>query len=78
MKSSHPILATDSRLWSDEEGLVFVPLLALLPLKSVLNILKHYDKSEVASERFWAAEFRTELDAPGTQEAVQKYSRSKP
>jgi hypothetical protein len=50
----------------------------LLPPNSVHNTLQRYNKSEVASERFWAAEFRTELDAPETKEALQKYSKGNP
>jgi hypothetical protein len=64
-----------SRNWSDEEGSVYVPLLALLPPKSVGNTLKRYEKSEVASERLWARKFLTELDAPETKETARNYAK---
>ena len=65
-----------SRSWSDDEGSVFVPFVASLPQKSALAKLKHYQKSAVASERYWAGKYLAELEAADTKEAVRKYSRT--
>jgi hypothetical protein len=56
-----------SRNWSDNEGLIFVPLLASLPRNDSLRILNRYEKSKVESDRLWAGEFLTELDSADTK-----------
>jgi len=66
-----------SRTWHGEEGLIFVPLLALLPRARALKLLKQYEHSKRESDRIWAREIQTEFEASDTQEMVRKYSRSK-
>jgi len=49
--------------WRDDEGLIFLPLLASLPREKVLKNLHQYEKSQVESERIWAAKFLSKLDS---------------
>ena len=63
-----------SKKWHDEEGLVFVPLVALLPRKAALKLLHQYERSSDSASRTWAHEFLIELDAPDTKEMVRKFS----
>ena len=65
------------RTWQREEGLVFVPLVALLPREPTLKLLKQYEHSKRESDRIWAREFQTEFEASDTQEAARKYSKPK-
>ncbi|MDQ2867373.1 MAG: hypothetical protein M3R59_03020 [Verrucomicrobiota bacterium] len=53
-----------SKQWRGEEGLVFVPLVALLPRGPVLALLHQYERSPVLSCRTWAKEFLIEIDSP--------------
>jgi hypothetical protein len=65
--------------WQGEEGLVFVPLVALLPRKPTLALLHEYEHSKRSSDRLWAKEFLTELlDMDDTKEAVRSFSGKKP
>jgi hypothetical protein len=66
-----------SRTWRGEEGLIFVPLVSLLPRGPTLKLLKAYERSRFKSERIWAEEFQTEFEASDFQEGVRKYSKSK-
>ncbi|HEY5894941.1 MAG TPA: hypothetical protein VIT91_17110 [Chthoniobacterales bacterium] len=66
-----------SQKWQGEEGLIFVPLVALLPREAALKILHQYQRSKRESESVWAEEFITELDMSDTKEAVRKYSMEK-
>ena len=57
-----------SRNWSDNEGLIFVPLLTSLPRNGTLRRLKGYlNRSNVESDRFWAEEFLTDLNSADTK-----------
>jgi len=57
-----------SRNWSDNEGLIFVPLLASLPRTETLRILnRYYEKSKVESDRLWAEEFVRDLNSADTK-----------
>jgi hypothetical protein len=63
-----------SKRWHEEEGLVFVPLVALLPRKPTLDLLHQYERSPDPASRTWAHEFLIELDAPDTKQMVRKFS----
>jgi hypothetical protein len=65
------------RTWQGEEGLIFVPLVALLPRAPTLKLLKQYEQSKRESDRIWAREFQTEFEASDTQDGVRKYSKPK-
>jgi hypothetical protein len=65
------------RTWQGEEGLIFAPLVALLPRDPALKLLKHYEQSKRESDRIWAREMQTEFEASDMQEMVRKYSKSK-
>lgn len=65
------------RTWEGEEGLIFVPLVALLPRAPTLKLLKQYEHSERESDRVWARELQIEFEADDTQAGVRKYSESK-
>jgi len=61
-----------SKQWRNEEGLVFVPLVALLPRKPTLELLQYYEGSSQKSHRVWAHEFLIELDSPDVKASVRK------
>jgi hypothetical protein len=63
-----------SKKWREEEGLVFVPLVALLPRKPALELLHRYERSSESAYRTWAHEFLIELDSPDVRESVRKFS----
>jgi hypothetical protein len=65
------------RTWRGEEGLIFLPLVALLPRDATLKLLKQYERSKRETDRVWAREFQVEFEADDTQEGVRKYSKSK-
>jgi hypothetical protein len=61
--------------WSGEEGLIFVPLVAVLPRRQTLAILHAYERSPRESEHILGREYLTELEAEDTQEGVRRYSK---
>ena len=61
-----------SRRWRGEEGLIFVPVVALLPRKPALELLRQYKRSPAYET--WAHEFIIELDASDVKESVQHFS----
>jgi hypothetical protein len=61
--------------WEGEQGLIFVPLVALLPRSAALKVLREYDRKQ--EHGGWAKEFLTELDMPDTKEMVGKFSGRK-
>lgn len=63
------------RAWPGEEGLIFEPLVALLPRAPTLKLLKQYEHSKRESDGIRAREMQTEFEASDTQEAVPKYSK---
>ena len=65
------------RTWQGDEGLIFVPLVALLPRAPTLELLKEHEHSKRESDRIWAREMQTEFEASDVQEAVRKYSKAK-
>ena len=67
-----------SRKWRDEEGLVYVPLLALLPRPAVTKILREWEHSKRELDRVWAHEFFVEFDSDDVKEAVRALSGSHP
>jgi hypothetical protein len=64
-----------ARKWTDEEGLIFVSLVSLLPRRPTLAILHAYEHSSRESDRVWANEFMIEFEADDTKESTQRYSR---
>jgi hypothetical protein len=67
-----------ARTWRGEEGLVFVPLVALLPRDATRKILNEYGRSKRKSDRLYAREFQTELDSSDIKEAVREHARKTP
>ena len=63
-----------SRKWQGEEGLVYVPLVALLPRDKALEVLHRYQHSKRESDKLWAGETIAEFDMEDTKAAVAKYS----
>jgi len=68
------------RAWpiESETGLIFVPLIDLLPRAEAAKLLHEYEKSTRASDRLWAHEYLIEFDMFDTKEAVRKLSREAP
>jgi len=64
-----------SRKWQGEEGLFFVPLVALLPRQPTLKLLRAYQRSPHELEHVWAGEFITEFDMSDTKKAVRRFSK---
>jgi len=62
-----------ARRWHGEEGLMFVPLIDLLPRGDTVKILKHYEQSTRESDRLYAHEFLIELEARDTKEFIKKF-----
>lgn len=58
--------------WHGEEGLVFVPVIALLPRKPAARLLREYSHSSEKSKRIWAREYLEEIDAPDVKSTVEK------
>jgi hypothetical protein len=63
------------RKWTGEEGLIFVPLVSLLPRQQTLAILRAYQRSRREPEQILGREYLTELEAEDTQEGVRRYSK---
>jgi hypothetical protein len=61
--------------WQGEEGLFYVPLVALLPRQPTLKLLRAYQRSPHELERIWAGEFITEFDMSDTKKAVRRFSK---
>jgi len=59
-----------------ETGLMFAPLLDLLPRVSASKLLHEYEQSPRASDRLWAHEYLIEFDMSDTKEMVRKLSGS--
>jgi len=64
-----------ARTWTDEEGLIFVPLVSLLPRKAALDVLRAYEHSPRDSDRAWARDYITEFETDDIKELVQQHSR---
>jgi hypothetical protein len=60
-----------SKKWHDEELLVFVPLVALLPREPALKLLRQYDRDQ--SHQGLANEFLFELNMPDVKDGVRKF-----
>ncbi|GEM_PF-2517289 len=73
----HAVMARSEEWRGGEEGLVFVPLVSLLPREATLKILRQYQSAKGESARIWAGEFITEFGMSDTREAVRKYSSKK-
>lgn len=74
----HTLLERSLR-WQGEQGMVgmiFVPLVALLPRAETIRILQGYVRSTDPRKK-WAHEFLVELDSPDIKESVAIFSRSK-
>ena len=67
-----------SHSWEGEEGLIFVPLVALLPREPTLKLLRQYQRSPHELERIWAGEFITEFDMSDTKEGVRRFAQMRP
>jgi hypothetical protein len=63
------------RNWTGEEGLIFVPLVAMLPRQQTLVILRAYERSRFEPEHILGREYLTELEAEDTQEGVRRYAK---
>jgi hypothetical protein len=64
------------RAWREEEGLVFAPLVVMLPQKSAIRLLREYERSPRRSDQIWAHEFLIEIAAPDTKEMLRRYSKN--
>src|SRR5881398_788011 len=56
--------------WTGEEGLIFVPLVSMLPRRETLAILHAYERSPREPEHILGREYLTELEADDTKEGV--------
>ena len=63
------------RKWRGEEGLIFSPLVDLLPRKRALAILRAYQRAGHPHDRVWAREFMIEFEAEDSQEGVRRYGK---
>ena len=72
-----PIVMERSKTWKGEEGLIYVPMLALLPRDESTKALKIYQEGKDERLAMWAGEFLTEFDMSDTKEAVEKYKKEK-
>ncbi len=63
------------RKWRGEEGLIFSPLVDLLPRERTLAILRAYQRAGRPSDRVWAREFMIEFEAEDSQEGVRRYGK---
>lgn len=68
----HAVLE-DSKSWKGEEGLIYLPLVALLPREEAVKLLKQYQNGSDQQLKLWAGEFLIEFDASDVKEAVGKY-----
>jgi hypothetical protein len=66
-----PIMAR-ARDWKDEEVLIFVPLVDLLPREQAIKVLNHYKNKGKPWERQAADDFLSEFDMSDTKEAVKE------
>ena len=65
----HAIMAR-SHKWHDEEGLVYVVLIDMLPREPALKILRQYQHSKQESQWIWAGDFITEFGISGKDPAA--------
>ncbi len=63
-----------SKKWKDEEGLIYVPVLALLPRDETVKILEGYKKGNEEKQKVWVKEFLTEFEMKDTKEAVKQFN----
>ena len=61
--------------WAGEEGLIFVPLIALLPRRETVAILRAYQKAPRRAEQIFGREYLIELEAEDVQEGVRRFSK---
>jgi hypothetical protein len=62
-----------SKKWQGMEGLIYVPMLALLPRKEAVAKLKEYESGTDESNKLWAGEFLIEFEISDTITMVKKY-----
>ena len=63
-----------AKKWKGEEGLAFVPMLALLPRKETVKILERYKAGKDESQKLAAEEFLGEFETPDVIEGVKRYN----
>ena len=61
------------RTWQGEQGLIFVPLVVMLPRAPTVALLKEYERSKRKSDRHWARELQMELELEADNEIARKY-----
>ena len=66
---------TLKKKWTGEEGLIFVPLIALLPRRQTVAILRAYQKSSRQAEHIFGREYLIELEADDVQDGVRRFSK---
>jgi hypothetical protein len=66
-----------SKNWEGEGGLVYVPLVALLPRESAVQLLKKYQEGADKAQKLWAGELLIEFEAEDIKETVSKYQSKK-
>lgn len=68
-----PALLERSKVWTGEEGMVFIPLVSLLPSEETIAELKRCQENSDGQIALWAGEFLIELDMTDTRQMVKKY-----
>ena len=64
-----------ARKWRGEEGMIFIPLINLLPRDRATAILRAYKRSGREPDAQWADEFITEFSDEDVQESVRQYAK---
>ena len=62
-----------SKKWKGEEGLIYVPLLALLPREETIKIFRDYENGSDEESKLWVHEFLGEFEMSDTKATVNKY-----
>ena len=68
-----PAVLERSKVWQGEEGMIFIPLVSLLPSEETVQELKRYQENSDGQTALWAGEFLIELDMSDTRQMVEKY-----
>lgn len=72
-----PLVMERSKEWNGEEGLIYLPMLALLPRDKTVKVLKKYQEGGNEHFALWSGEFLTEFEMSDTIHCVEKYQKEK-
>ena len=61
--------------WQGIEGVVFTPMVVLLPREKTTKLLREYQHSKRASDRLWAEEFLADFGTSAAKAGIAHYRK---